>query len=413
MAIEPIKQALIREQLDARGAIEVDRIYNAFEERAGRDEALSRTEKLLERIVREKWPIRRIEKHAKKVAGGGGEHDDAEPTADGAEIAGGAPAPPPDGASAGRPDGGREPEQPASRDAVVTSPTRPHPLFSQEGGRVIIEETDRLNRVVTQFLDYSRPESVEFKAVDMNVLVKKTVELIRPTLRQEILLEFTPAGEQALVSAVSEQIQQVLFNLIQNSAKALASIAERGIQTGIILCGIRHISPESSLVLAQLALDEVGGHRVRPDDAARATRGHGARIRPFLHRRRADDVRAADQGPDHESSGHADQHGLVGHGHARPGPLCVDQLPVDKGIGDKNREKPEIENIAPQGQQTAIHSNVPFGTGETADREVVDLRQNAVALHRQNADRAEMAAHRTFASLSWSRSVSTGKETRS
>jgi adenosine deaminase len=31
--------------------------------------------------------------------------------------------------------------------------------------------------------------------------------------------------------------------------------AERGIKTGIILCGIRHISPESSLVLAQLALE--------------------------------------------------------------------------------------------------------------------------------------------------------------
>ena len=33
---------------------------------------------------------------------------------------------------------------------------------------------------------------------------------------------------------------------------------ERGIRTGIILCGIRHISPESSLVLAQLALEYKG-----------------------------------------------------------------------------------------------------------------------------------------------------------
>jgi adenosine deaminase len=33
---------------------------------------------------------------------------------------------------------------------------------------------------------------------------------------------------------------------------------ERGIHTGIIICGIRHISPESSLVLAQLALEYKG-----------------------------------------------------------------------------------------------------------------------------------------------------------
>ncbi len=34
--------------------------------------------------------------------------------------------------------------------------------------------------------------------------------------------------------------------------------SELGIQTGIIICGIRHISPESSLVLAQLALEYKG-----------------------------------------------------------------------------------------------------------------------------------------------------------
>lgn len=141
MAIEPIKQALIREQLDARGAIEVDRIYNSFAERIGRDEAMHRTERLLDRIVREKWPIRRIEKHAKKIAGGGEDDHDAEPTAEAAEVAAGAVAPPPDRANVGEPDGGREPEQPSSRDAVVTSPATPLPLFSQEGGRVIIEET--------------------------------------------------------------------------------------------------------------------------------------------------------------------------------------------------------------------------------------------------------------------------------
>ena len=42
-----------------------------------------------------------------------------------------------------------------------------------------------------------------------------------------------------------------------DAARAGLERAERetGIQTGIIICGIRHISPESSLVLAQLALE--------------------------------------------------------------------------------------------------------------------------------------------------------------
>jgi hypothetical protein len=70
MAVEPIKKALIGGELDARGAIEVDRVFNALEKAVGNEDALKRVDKLLARIVREKWPIRRIEQHAKKVAGG-------------------------------------------------------------------------------------------------------------------------------------------------------------------------------------------------------------------------------------------------------------------------------------------------------------------------------------------------------
>lgn len=50
---------------------------------------------------------------------------------------------------------------------------------------------------------------------------------------------------------------------LKDSVEAVRSGLERaeaafGIQTGIIICGIRHISPESSLVLAQLALEYKG-----------------------------------------------------------------------------------------------------------------------------------------------------------
>jgi signal transduction histidine kinase len=88
--------------------------------------------------------------------------------------------------------------------------------------KVILEEVDRLNRVVTQFLDYSKPPTVDLKVVDLGQLVTKTLELMKPSIPGSIVLEFQPSRLSAMVSASAEQIQQVLINLIQNSQNALA-----------------------------------------------------------------------------------------------------------------------------------------------------------------------------------------------
>ncbi len=89
--------------------------------------------------------------------------------------------------------------------------------------RVIIEEVDRLNRVVTQFLDYSRPGNMEMKPIDIAQLVQKCVELMKSSARAGVKLLSEPFRGSVLVLASAEQIQQVLINLIQNSFNALSA----------------------------------------------------------------------------------------------------------------------------------------------------------------------------------------------
>jgi two-component system sensor histidine kinase HydH len=87
---------------------------------------------------------------------------------------------------------------------------------------VIIEEVDRLNRVVTQFLDYSKPPTTDLQPVDLSELARKTVEKALPSLNLEkVQLEFVASSHRAAIQAAPEQIQQVLLYLIQNSVKAL------------------------------------------------------------------------------------------------------------------------------------------------------------------------------------------------
>jgi two-component system sensor histidine kinase HydH len=93
---------------------------------------------------------------------------------------------------------------------------------------VIIEEVDRLNRVVTQFLDYSKPFAVDFTQVDLVELTQKTISLMKTAIPPDIDVEFRPIAKDAKVMASSGQIQQVLINLIQNSVKALEPSRNQG-----------------------------------------------------------------------------------------------------------------------------------------------------------------------------------------
>jgi len=103
--------------------------------------------------------------------------------------------------------------------------------------QVIIDEVDRLNRVVTQFLDYSKPHTVDLQPVDLSKLAEKTLELMKPSLRPEIEIEYNPSKIQAHVMASPEQLRQVLINLLQNSQIALEGKAGGLIRVSVLVEG--------------------------------------------------------------------------------------------------------------------------------------------------------------------------------
>jgi signal transduction histidine kinase len=94
--------------------------------------------------------------------------------------------------------------------------------------RVIVEEVDRLNRVVTQFLDYSKPSTSDLKPVELIPLTERTIDNLRPSIREGVELSFSRPAEPVSVMGSPEQLQQVLINLLQNAAKALDGRTEGG-----------------------------------------------------------------------------------------------------------------------------------------------------------------------------------------
>src|SRR5438105_6739525 len=91
---------------------------------------------------------------------------------------------------------------------------------------IIVEEVNRLDGVVTQFLDYSRPwpahgVSDAFQRVDVNEVLAKTLKLMESSLPPGIRLvtDFTPQLPPVLGDA--EQLKQVFINLALNAVQAM------------------------------------------------------------------------------------------------------------------------------------------------------------------------------------------------
>ncbi|MFP2924061.1 ATP-binding protein [Pyxidicoccus sp. 3LG] len=88
---------------------------------------------------------------------------------------------------------------------------------------VIVEEVNRLNGVVTAFLDYARPLKQSFGPTDLNEVVTRTMRLIQNDVPGNISLAVELDLQLPRVDGDAEQLKQVLINLVQNAVQALGT----------------------------------------------------------------------------------------------------------------------------------------------------------------------------------------------
>jgi len=87
--------------------------------------------------------------------------------------------------------------------------------------QVIVEEVNRLNGVVSEFLDYARPMKQNFGPTDINEVVTRTIRLVQNAVPGHLELDVQLAAQLPAVDADAEQLKQVLLNLVQNAIQAM------------------------------------------------------------------------------------------------------------------------------------------------------------------------------------------------
>ena len=88
---------------------------------------------------------------------------------------------------------------------------------------IILRESDRLNKIVADYLNYARPRPAELKEIDLGALVKDTLTLLRNSeelLNGHNLREELP-DRPMLVSGDPEQLKQVCWNIARNALRAM------------------------------------------------------------------------------------------------------------------------------------------------------------------------------------------------
>ena len=88
---------------------------------------------------------------------------------------------------------------------------------------IILRESDRLNRIISDFLNYARPRSIIQSQVDVGELLRRTFTLLRNSAEideRHVIKEELP-GQPVLLDADAEQLQQVFWNLARNALQSM------------------------------------------------------------------------------------------------------------------------------------------------------------------------------------------------
>src|SRR5271165_7431802 len=89
---------------------------------------------------------------------------------------------------------------------------------SEEFVGIILEEVNRLDRVVGSFLDYARPHAGNPIPLDLNAAVRRTVQILSSQITDDgidVQLDLSERPPRAQIDP--EKFRQVLMNLMQRS----------------------------------------------------------------------------------------------------------------------------------------------------------------------------------------------------
>jgi signal transduction histidine kinase len=87
--------------------------------------------------------------------------------------------------------------------------------------RIIDRESKRLNRIITDFLQFARPRTPVMRRVSVPAMIESTISLLEQEMGGRFRIERGFSPETPPAHADGDQVKQVLINLVLNSIQAM------------------------------------------------------------------------------------------------------------------------------------------------------------------------------------------------
>jgi two-component system sensor histidine kinase HydH len=92
----------------------------------------------------------------------------------------------------------------------------------KEAAEVMVQEVDRLNRVITELLDFARPSDLKKELTDIGELISRSIKLIQQDAsNKNIKIEVDTADDLCPVWIDPDRLAQCLLNLYLNAVQAM------------------------------------------------------------------------------------------------------------------------------------------------------------------------------------------------
>ncbi len=99
--------------------------------------------------------------------------------------------------------------------------------FLQDQLKKVREHIQRINKIVRDLVDFSRPSSMQAENVQINEIVESAVGLLKHDARcRDVDFKMNLDEDLPLVSCVPDQIHQVLVNLLLNAVDAMKEVKD-------------------------------------------------------------------------------------------------------------------------------------------------------------------------------------------
>ncbi len=99
--------------------------------------------------------------------------------------------------------------------------------------RIIVKDMERMESVLNNVLDFSRPDRSNLKMVDLNELVDQTFEMMEPEIdTTRISLINFPSPNLSSVKANPDLLRQALLNISRNAIRAMPQGGVLSVTTG-------------------------------------------------------------------------------------------------------------------------------------------------------------------------------------